>query len=84
MTTKGDGCVITPTIAPIKHVVSVPDAIDFSTSALISSRRSGAITPRPPKLAKPHGYCGHVINAPDLRNRAVTNRMVSAAPQGGR
>ena len=51
----------TPTIAPIRHVVSVPDTIDFSPSALISSRRSGAMVPRPPimmprlpKLAKPH------------------------------
>ena len=37
--------VSTPTIAPIKHVVSVPDTIDFNPSALISSRRSGAIVP---------------------------------------
>src|ERR1700716_1401301 len=51
----------TPTIAPIRQVVSVPDTIDFNPSALISSRRSGAIVPSPPimmprlpKLAKPH------------------------------
>jgi hypothetical protein len=50
-----------PTIAPIRQVVSVPDAIDFSPSELISSRRSGAMVPSPPtmmprlpKLAKPH------------------------------
>src|SRR5262249_36733361 len=55
------GYVNTPTIAPIRHVVIVPDTIDFSPSALISSRRSGAMVPRPPimmprlaKLAKPH------------------------------
>src|SRR3982074_3031372 len=53
--------VSTPTIAPIRHVVSVPDTIDFSPSALISSRRCGAMVPRPPimmprlpKLAKTH------------------------------
>src|SRR5450755_691615 len=51
----------TPTIAPIRQVVSVPDTIDFNPSELISSRRSGAMVPRPPimmprlpKLAKPH------------------------------
>ena len=51
----------TPTIAPIKHVVSVPETIDFRPSALISSRRVGAMVPRPPimmprlaKLAKQH------------------------------
>ncbi len=51
----------TPTIAPIRQVVSVPETIDFNPSALISSRRSGAMVPRPPimmprlpKLAKPH------------------------------
>jgi hypothetical protein len=50
-----------PTIAPISSVVSVPDTIDFNPSASTSSRRSGAITlkppimmPRLPKLAKPH------------------------------
>ena len=53
--------VSTPTIAPIKHVTSVPEMIDFNPSALISPRRSGAMVPRPPimmprlaKLAKPH------------------------------
>ena len=42
-------------------VVIVPETIDFNPSALISSRRSGAMVPRPPimmprlaKLAKPH------------------------------
>src|SRR5262249_27101104 len=57
-----DGYVVsTPTIAPIKHVVIVPETIDFTPSALISSRRSGAMVPSPPimmprlpKLAKPH------------------------------
>ena len=51
----------TPTIAPIRHVVSVPEAIDFNPSELISWRRSGAMVPSPPimmprlpKLAKPH------------------------------
>src|SRR6266576_790499 len=51
----------TPTIAPIRQVVSVPDTIDFNPSELISSRRCGAMVPRPPimmprlpKLAKPH------------------------------
>src|SRR5947199_9089755 len=51
----------TPTIAPIRQVVSVPDTIDFNPSELISSRRSGAMVPSPPimmprlpKLAKPH------------------------------
>jgi len=41
--------------------VSVPETIDFNPSELISSRRSGAMVPRPPimiprlpKLAKPH------------------------------
>src|SRR5882724_12234933 len=50
-----------PTIAPIRQVVSVPETIDFNPSELISSRRSGAMVPRPPimmprlpKLAKPH------------------------------
>ena len=53
--------VSTPTIAPIRQVVSVPDTIDFNPSELISSRRCGAMVPRPPimmprlpKLAKPH------------------------------
>src|SRR5882672_1557189 len=56
-----DHVVNTPTIAPIRQVVSVPDTIDFSPSELISSRRCGAMVPRPPimmprlpKLAKPH------------------------------
>src|ERR1700730_1673187 len=51
----------TPTIAPIRQVVSVPETIDFKPSELISSRRSGAMVPRPPimmprlpTLAKPH------------------------------
>ena len=51
----------TPTIAPIRQVVSVPETIDFNPSELISSRRCGAMVPRPPimmprlpKLAKPH------------------------------
>src|SRR5260370_42157933 len=53
--------VISPTIAPIRQVVIVPETIDFSPSELISSRRSGAMVPRPPimmprlaKLANPH------------------------------
>ena len=53
--------VSTPTIAPIRQVVIVPETIDFTPSELISSRRSGAMVPRPPimmprlaKLAKPH------------------------------
>ncbi len=53
--------VSTPTIAPIRQVVSVPETIDFNPSETISSRRSGAMVPRPPimmpslpKLAKPH------------------------------
>src|SRR2546430_10456282 len=56
-----DHVVSTPTIAPIRQVVSVPDTIDFNPSELISPRRSGAMVPRPPimmprlpKLAKPH------------------------------
>src|SRR5450755_1499984 len=51
----------TPTIAPIRQVVRVPETIDFNPSELISSRLSGAMVPRPPimmprlpKLAKPH------------------------------
>src|SRR5258706_8572939 len=40
--------VSTPTIAPIRQVVSVPDTIDFRPSELISSRRCGAMVPRPP------------------------------------
>src|SRR6202022_2928671 len=51
----------TPTIAPIRQVVSVPETTDFNPSELISSRRCGAMVPRPPimmprlpKLAKPH------------------------------
>ncbi len=58
---RGSHHVITPTIAPIRHVVSVPETIDFSPSELISSRRCGAMVPSPPimmprlpKLAKPH------------------------------
>ena len=53
--------VSTPTIAPIRQVVSVPETIDFNPSELISSRRYGSMVPRPPtmmprlpKLAKPH------------------------------
>ena len=48
-------------MAPIRQVVSVPETIDFNPSELMSSRRSGAMVPRPPimmprlpKLAKPH------------------------------
>jgi hypothetical protein len=51
----------TPTIAPMRHVASVPDTIDFSPSETMSSRRSGAMVAMPPimipsepKLAKPH------------------------------
>src|SRR5260221_6200791 len=58
---RRDYVVNTPTIAPIRQVVSVPETIDFNPSELISSRRCGAMVPRPPimmprlpKLAKPH------------------------------
>jgi hypothetical protein len=51
----------TPTIAPNKHVVSVPDTIDFKPSDTTSSRFSGHMVESPaimmpsePKLAKPH------------------------------
>jgi hypothetical protein len=50
-----------PTIAPSKHVVSVPDTIDFKPSDTTSSRFSGHMVESPaimmpsePKLAKPH------------------------------
>src|SRR5215467_2053301 len=50
-----------PTMAPIRHVDSVPDTIDLNPSDTTSSRRSGAMVARPPimmprlpKLAKPH------------------------------
>ena len=53
--------VSTPTIAPSKHVVSVPDTIDFKPSDTTSSRFSGHMVESPaimmpsePKLAKPH------------------------------
>ncbi len=55
------GYVTTPTIAPSKHVVSVPETIDFKPSDTTSSRFSGhmvaspaIIMPSEPKLAKPH------------------------------
>ena len=51
----------TPTIAPIRHVVSVPDTIDLKPSERMSLRLVGAMVPSPaimmpsePKLAKPH------------------------------
>ena len=51
----------TPTIAPSRQVVSVPETIDLPPSEMMSARRSGAITvspaimmPSEPKLAKPH------------------------------
>src|SRR5579862_6255259 len=51
----------TPTIAPNKHVVSVPERIDFKPSDTTSSRFSGHMVESPaimmpsePKLAKPH------------------------------
>lgn len=50
-----------PTTAPIRQVDSVPETTVFGPSAIISSRRSGAMTVSPPimmpseaKLAKPH------------------------------
>ena len=53
--------VITPTIAPNRHVVSVPETIDLRPSETTSSRRSGHMVESPaimmpsdPKLAKPH------------------------------
>src|SRR5262245_584996 len=53
--------VSTPTMAPIRQVAIVPDTIDLRPSESTSSRRSGAMVPRPaimmpsePKLAKPH------------------------------
>ena len=51
----------TPTIAPNKHVVSVPETIDFKPSDTTSSRFCGHMVESPaimmpsePKLAKPH------------------------------
>src|SRR5262245_19042813 len=52
---------IAPTIAPMRHVVSVPPTIDLKPSDITSLRRSGAMVASPPimipsepKLANPH------------------------------
>ena len=58
---RGGFQVSAPTMAPIRHVVSVPETIDLKPSDTTSSRRSGAMVARPPimmprlpKFAKPH------------------------------
>ena len=57
---RGQG-VSTPTMAPKRHVVSVPETIDFRPSEITSPRFGGHIVESPaimmpsePKLAKPH------------------------------
>jgi hypothetical protein len=50
-----------PTVAPVRHVASVPASMDFSPSSTTSRRRWGIIDPMPPimiprlpKFANPH------------------------------
>src|SRR6478735_8206779 len=69
------------TIAHIRHVVSVPETIDFTPSELISPRLSGAMVPRPPIMMPRLPKLVFFFQAEDgIRDYKVTGVQTCALP----